>query len=77
METNEEIEDCETRLFEYFIWLISYIEGCCIGFLARKEEKFKKRHPNHNFAQDIEDGCEQGCIEGAWLSGSLGGKAKN
>ena len=66
---NENLEDYETSIFEYFIWFISYIEGCCIGFMASKEEKYKKKHPRHNFVQDVQQGCEAGCMEGAWLGG--------
>jgi hypothetical protein len=69
MDPREEIEDCHITIFQYIVWLISYLEGCCIGCIVKEEEKHKKRHPDHNYVNEIQRGCEAGCMEGEWLGG--------
>ena len=56
-------EDC---IEEYFIWLLGFIEGVFIGFLLGKKERHHNPH-KHDYVEDLEQGCEAGCIDGIWL----------
>uniref|UniRef100_A0A6C0I3C0 Uncharacterized protein n=1 Tax=viral metagenome TaxID=1070528 RepID=A0A6C0I3C0_9ZZZZ len=64
-----EADDCQETLLEYFMWIIGYIDGCIISFFMGKEEKHRKKRPEHDYVDELEHGCEAGCAEGEWLSG--------